>query len=60
MLNLSNVVSQLHAQRKHLQSELGRLDAAINALRGSDTSNGSGDNSSCFFPTTPHPVRSRS
>ena len=42
MLNLSNVVSQLQAQRKQVQSELGRLDAAINALRGTNTGNGSG------------------
>jgi hypothetical protein len=42
MLNLSNVVRQLQAQRKQVQSELSRLDAAISALRGSDTSNGSG------------------
>lgn len=42
MLNLSNVVSQLQAQRKQVQSELGRLDAAINAVRGTDTGNGSG------------------
>jgi hypothetical protein len=42
MLNLSNVVSQLQAQRKQVQSELGRLDAALNALRGTDTGNGSG------------------
>ena len=42
MLNLSNVVSQLQAQRKQVQSELGRLDAAISALRGSGTGNGSG------------------
>ena len=42
MLNLSSVVKQLEAQRKRVQSELGRLDAAIGALRGSSTSNGSG------------------
>jgi hypothetical protein len=42
MLNLSNVVIQLQAQRKRVQSELARLDAAINALRGSGTGNGSG------------------
>jgi hypothetical protein len=42
MLNLSNVLSQLQAQRKQVQSDLSRLDAAISALRGSDTSNGSG------------------
>jgi hypothetical protein len=35
MLNLSNVVSQLQAQRKLVQSELGRLDAAIGVLRES-------------------------
>ena len=42
MLNLSAIVKQLEAQRKQVQSELGRLDAAIGALRGSSTSNGSG------------------
>ena len=42
MLNLSKVVGQLQAQRRQVQSELGRLDAAINALRGTDTGNGSG------------------
>lgn len=41
MLNVSNVVSQLQAQRKQVQSDLSRLDAAISALRGLDTSNGS-------------------
>jgi hypothetical protein len=42
MLNMSNVVSQLQAKRKQVQSELGRLEAAISALRGSGTGNGSG------------------
>jgi hypothetical protein len=42
MLNLSNVVSQLQAERKQVQSELSRLDAAISALRGTDTGNRSG------------------
>ena len=42
MLNLSAVVKQLEAQRKQVQGELGRLDAAIGDLRGSSTSNGSG------------------
>ena len=38
-MNLSQIVSQLEIQRKHIQSELGRLDAALNALRnGSGTS----------------------
>jgi hypothetical protein len=41
MLNLSNVVSQLQAERKQVQSELSRLDAAISALRGSGAGNGS-------------------
>jgi hypothetical protein len=41
MPNLSNIVDQLQNQRKQVQSELGRLDAAINALRGSSTNNGS-------------------
>jgi hypothetical protein len=41
MLNLSNVVSQLQAQRKQVQFELSRLDAAISALRGSGARNGS-------------------
>jgi hypothetical protein len=40
MPNLSHIVSQLQAQRKEVRTELGRLDAAINALRGSNTSNG--------------------
>jgi|SRR5579863_7337631 len=42
MLNLSNIVSQLQAQRRQVQSELGRLDGAIKALRGTDTGNGLG------------------
>jgi len=42
MINLSAIVKQLEAQRKQVQRELGRLDAAIGALRGSSTSNGSG------------------
>jgi len=42
MTNLSHLVAQLQAQRNRVHSELGRLDAAINALRGSNTSNGSG------------------
>lgn len=31
-MNLSHVVNQLETERKHVQSELGRLDAAIDAL----------------------------
>jgi hypothetical protein len=42
MPNLSQIVGQLQAHRKQVQSELGRLDAAIGALQGSDSSNGSG------------------
>ena len=42
MLNLSNIVSLLQVQRKQVQSELARLEAAISALQGSDTGNGSG------------------
>jgi hypothetical protein len=41
MSQLSHIVSQLQAQRKQVQSELGRLDAAINALRGLNANNGS-------------------
>jgi hypothetical protein len=41
MPNLSHIVDQLQNQRKHVQSELGRLDAAISALRGSNTNNSS-------------------
>lgn len=37
MANLSQVVKQLHAERKKVQSELSRLDAAIGALSGSST-----------------------
>ena len=42
MGNLSHVVSQLQAQRKQVHAELGRLDAAINALQGRNTRKGSG------------------
>jgi hypothetical protein len=38
---LSQIVIQLQTQRKHVQSELGCLDAAINALRGLNANNGS-------------------
>jgi hypothetical protein len=41
MPNLSDIVDQLQNQRKQVQSELGRLDAAISALQGSNTNNGS-------------------
>ena len=40
--NLSHIVSQLQAQRKQVHAELSRLDAAINALQGLNTRNGSG------------------
>jgi hypothetical protein len=56
MLNLSTVVNQLQAQRKQVQSELGRLDAAISALRGSNTGNGS----STFVGASPRPRRTLS
>src|SRR5580692_8179036 len=42
MPNLSHIVDQLQTQRKQVQSELGRLDAAISALRGLSSGNGSG------------------
>jgi hypothetical protein len=42
MPNLSSIVNQLQTQRKQVQSELGRLDAAISALRGLGSGNGSG------------------
>ena len=42
MGNLSHIVSQLQAQRKQVHAELSRLDAAINALQGLNTRNGSG------------------
>jgi len=37
MANLSNIVSQLRAQRKKAEGELSRLDAAISALKGLGT-----------------------
>jgi peptidoglycan hydrolase CwlO-like protein len=42
MANLSQVVKQLHAERKNLQSQLSKLDAAIQALsrNGSSTTSG--------------------
>jgi hypothetical protein len=42
MPDLSHLVSQLRVERNRVHDELGRLDKAINALRGSTTSNGSG------------------
>jgi len=42
MPSLTDIVDQLEAHRTEVQSELGRLDAAIKALRGSSTSNESG------------------
>jgi hypothetical protein len=39
MGDLSHIVSQLQAQRKQVHAELGRLDAAINALQGLNTRN---------------------
>jgi hypothetical protein len=42
MPNLSDIVNQLETHRKQVHGELGRLDAAIRALRGSSTSDGSG------------------
>ena len=41
MSQLLHIVNQLQAQRKQVQSELARLDAAIGALRGLHNSNGS-------------------
>ena len=43
MQNLLNIVNELQVQRKRVHAELERLDAAINALRGSKLSNGSGE-----------------
>lgn len=42
MSTLSQVVEQLHAERKKVHGELSRLDAAIHALQGLNTTNGSG------------------
>jgi len=41
MPNLSDIVNQLETHRKQVQGELGRLDAALSALRGSSTTKGS-------------------
>jgi hypothetical protein len=56
MPNLSHIVDQLQSQRKQVQSELGRLDAAISALRGSNTINGS----STIAVASPRPRRTLS
>jgi hypothetical protein len=45
MSNLSQILNQLQTQRRQVQGELSRLDSAINALQGLNTSNGSGKNS---------------
>jgi hypothetical protein len=57
MLKLSNVVNQLRAQRKQVQSELGRLNQCASGNRYRKRF---GNNSSCFVQTTPHPVRGKS
>jgi|ERR1700722_128128 hypothetical protein len=49
MPNLSNVVNQLQSQRKEVQSQLARLDAALNALRGFNSTNGSGASHSSSY-----------
>jgi hypothetical protein len=49
-------VDQLQNQRKQVQSELGRLDAAISALQGSNTNNGS----SAIAAASPRPRRTLS
>jgi hypothetical protein len=56
MPNLSHIVDQLQNQRKQVQSELGRLDAAISALQGSNTNNGS----SAIAAASPRPRRTLS
>jgi len=40
MPHLSRVVNQLRTERKKVQQELSRLDAAINALQGLSSSSG--------------------
>ena len=52
MANLQKVVKELLTERKKVQNELSRLDAAIAALGGN---NGSGD-SQPFLHTTPDVV----
>lgn len=42
MSTLSQVMKQLHAERKKVHGELSRLDAAIRALQGLSATNGSG------------------
>ena len=42
MANLAGVVQQLKQERARAQSEVERLDAAINALRGVGSSSGPG------------------
>jgi hypothetical protein len=41
-MNLSHIVNSLEAERKQVQSELGRLDAAIAALTGLHTNGSNG------------------
>lgn len=53
MPNLSNIISQLEAQRNQTQRELARLEAAIAALRGLKASGGSGKTNSA----STHPRR---
>jgi hypothetical protein len=47
MSNISSILNQLQARRRQAQQELGRLDSAINALKGLVTaSNHGGGNAS--------------
>ncbi len=41
-MNLSDVMDQLEIERKRVQSELGRLDAAVDALRAFNTNGSNG------------------
>lgn len=44
MSRLTDVVSELHAQRKEVEKDLARLDAALRALGGSQARRGASSN----------------
>ena len=45
MSNLQEIQDELHSKRKELQHELGRIDAAISALSGLGSQNGTASSS---------------
>lgn len=50
MVNVSQILNQLQARRRQAQAELSSLDAAINALRGLNSPNSTGQTAKSSRP----------